>query len=556
MTIESASAIVRQLGPCRIAVHGPGLAGLAAELALLGCDTDAAAPDALVVARGQTAATPLPSLLAQHGAPRALVVLPRQLSLAALDAECFGAGWRRMPGALGLAALQQYALGQVPEPCFYERAPHGYRGLLNANDTASYAALARWVLAGERVRPGDRVLLCGDGAADGKALLEAQSRAAAVEVDAPGATHAACSFDMIVALDAPGAFDANLDRYAGWLKFDGRLVAGWSSENPQAPESWGQLHQGLDRAYLIERQFVQMPDMVAPEQVPTGEVHGQAWRIAVATRNPLDGQAARDAFVHPAFGTSRAPLAAFAEGYDNPWLYRVLVQMGERLADEDLLARLAEHLAVNARAGSADQGAALAVLGYRVLEARAADVVPVLLEACDGYWQQGGDGPHVVRWRVSLAFLAGRLAELAGARMVARHWYARAASDDWQRFSPILATKAIGAAFFLARILLGENDADAAWPWFERGVEIALQAAAADHRAELGTGDSLLPFYLPELAEVIDMGSQCANALANRHLWARDPGLFWRQVDVRRFGIASWTLDVMKENERLRAQLR
>ena len=65
----------------------------------------------------------------------------------------------------------------------------------------------------------------------------------------------------------------------------------------------------------------------------------------------------------------------------------------------------------------------------------------------------------------------------------------------------------------------------------------------------------MLPFYLPELAEVIDMGSQCANALANRHLWARDPGLFWRVVDVKRFGLASWTLAVAKENERLRKQL-
>jgi hypothetical protein len=83
-------------------------------------------------------------------------------------------------------------------------------------------------------------------------------------------------------------------------------------------------------------------------------------------------------------------------------------------------------------------------------------------------------------------------------------------------------------------------------------VDVALEAAGGDHLRELGSGEGLLPFYLPELAEVIDMGSQCANALANRHLWARNPGLFWRQVDVKRFGLASWAIDVARENARLR----
>ncbi len=61
-----------------------------------------------------------------------------------------------------------------------------------------------------------------------------------------------------------------------------------------------------------------------------------------------------------------------------------------------------------------------------------------------------------------------------------------------------------------------------------------------------------MPFYLQELAEVIDMGSQRANAIAHFHLWARDPGLFWRQVDIKRFGLASWARDLERENKRLR----
>lgn len=551
MTIEFAAAIVQHLGPCRIAVEARGAPGLAAELALLGCDTKPASADVLV-----TQADALtPTLLSRYSAARALVVLPQQAQAAVLDKALFGVGWRRLPGAIGAFTLLQLAGGQAPQPSFYERAPEGYHGLLNASDPATLAALGRWILAAERVRPGDRVLLCGPDAADGQALLEAAARARSVEVDAPGVTHAPRSFDLVVAMDAPGGWTESLDRFAQLLKLDGRLIAGWSEENPQKPADWASLHQGLNAEYLIESQFVQAPGIIVPQGVPQGEVTGLNWRIAVAAKGPLGGEDSRASFVHPAFGASQATLAAFAEGYDNPWLYRTLVQMGERLADEDLLVRLAEHVASDARPGSADQGAALAVLGYRVLESRAADAVPVLLGAFDDYWQQGGDSPHVVRWRVSLAFLAGRLAEMVGERGIAKHWYARAASDDWQQFSTILATKAIGAAFFIARILLAEQEAELAWSWFERGVEITLQAAGRDHRQELGEGDGLLPFYLPELAEVIDMGSQCANALANRHLWARDPGLFWRVVDVKRFGLASWTLAVAKENERLRKQL-
>ncbi|WP_333572584.1 hypothetical protein [Sphingomonas sp.] len=551
MSIEIAASIVRHLGPCRIAVEARAAPGLAAELALLGCDTQPVSADAVVAASNALSA----SLLARHPAARTLVVLPRQVQAAVLDAALFEAGWRRLPSAISVPALLDVARGEAPQPSFYERAPNGYQGLLNASDADALSALGRWNLAAERVRPGDRALLCGPGAADGQALLEARARVASVHVDAPAALLAPRSFDIIVAMDAPGDWAENLDRYAQLLKLDGRLVVGWSEDNPQKPGNWASLHAGLSGAFLVESQFVQAPGIIVPQDVPQGEVNGLTWRVAVAAKAPFGGEETRASFVHPAFGASQAPLAGFADGYDNPWLYRTLVQMGERLADEDLLVRLAEEVASNARPGSADQGAALAVLGYRVLEARAADVVPVLLGAFHDYWQLGGDAAHVVRWRVSLAFLAGRLAEMVGERNVAKHWYARAAGDDWQHFSTILATKAIGAAFFRARIALAEQDADVAWEWFERGVEITLQAAGRDHRQELGEGDGLLPFYLPELAEVIDMGSQCANALANRHLWTRDPGLFWRQVDVKRFGIASWTLDVTKENERLRKQL-
>jgi hypothetical protein len=38
-------------------------------------------------------------------------------------------------------------------------------------------------------------------------------------------------------------------------------------------------------------------------------------------------------------------------------------------------------------------------------------------------------------------------------------------------------------------------------------------------------------------------------------LWKRDPGLFWKHVDIKRFGLASWAIELEQENQSLRNRL-
>jgi len=553
VTIQLAAAIVGQLGPARIAVDTPGVPTLANELALLGCDVTGSVASAVVIECAGPDPQHLLSRLAGFQSAEALVIISKGFYLPPLEASVFASGWRRNPGAAMPSIIALSQRDDASHICFYERAPIDYTGILNRGDEISITSLGRWSWAAQSPRAGDRVLVLGSDAEEGRTLLEAVSRAADV-VACSGAPdgYAERSFDLVIALDASGAWDQNIGHFTRLLKLDGRLVIGWPESSLHGPDDWATLEEVLTNDFLIEGRLVHADREVAPQLVPLDDSYRPGWQIAVAMMNPIGGEAERETYIHPAFGRSQATVVDFAGGYDNPWLYRVMVQMGERLTDDAKLARLAEYVVVNARPGSADQGAALAVLGYRVLENRAANAVPTLIGAIATYYGRGGDQPHVVRWRVSVAFLAGRLSELIGDREAAKLWYGRAAGDDWKRFSNILATKAISAAFFVGRILLAEGDSAAAWSWFQRGVDIALQAAGADHGRELGTGEGLLPFYLPELAEVIDMGSQCANALANRDLWERNPGLFWRQVDVKRFGLASWAIDVAKENARLR----
>ncbi|HEX9447590.1 MAG TPA: hypothetical protein VF920_06400, partial [Dongiaceae bacterium] len=64
-----------------------------------------------------------------------------------------------------------------------------------------------------------------------------------------------------------------------------------------------------------------------------------------------------------------------------------------------------------------------------------------------------------------------------------------------------------------------------------------------------------IPFALQEMAEVLDMGGQCAVALTYLPIWSESPGLFWQQIDIKRFGLASWARDLTRINDALLGEL-
>lgn len=579
MTIQRAAAILQRMGPCRILIDATAQPELARELALMGCvvgegaDNGGSARGVAVVALpDKVTAVTLGARLApiEKAGAAALVLLASGQARAPVEAALFARGWRRHPGGMTTGDYGQRDQSALAAITFYDRVVALPSDPLGRSDAAADAHLALLALAAERIRHGDRVLVCGSGRTGDGAVLEALSRAGSVTVLEHGVleTLAPATFDFVLALDGDVTgldWAAQLAAFVGLLRPDGRIMVGWSQDDPAAPRDWATLVAALSARFLVEARFVLAapgnPTPSAPRivyGVPTEGDHASGWLIALASCNPL--VVAADAgddpvpFVHPAFplpaGTA-PPVIDFGAAYDNPWLYRTMVQMGERLSDDVLLARLAEVVVGDSAPESADRGAALAVLGYRVLELRMTAALAGLMPLIDAYCAQAATAPHVVRWQLSLAFLAGRLKELAGDSAAALGWYARAAAGDFLAFSPILATKVVAACFHAARLHLASGDIAAAAERFRRGVAVALEAAAAPHAAQMGDPDRPTPFYLTELAEVMDMGSQCANALAHLTLWDRDPGLFWRQVDIRRFGLVSWARDLEQENRRL-----
>lgn len=595
MSIQFANAIVQRLGPCRIALDQAAHAELARELALVGCDLVDVPTGAAKGANGPTAGflawtEPTTACFADAIRPfkrmDALILQSAGQDRRSMERSLFEAGWQRHPGGMSLGEYPAWSSSALPAISYYQRAPHGGADELQKGSIEADACIARYAMAANHVRPSDHILIDGLGSADGAAVLMALSRAGSVVrvgakpksgqwamrggcgiTDADLAEIADNSVDMIVAFGpiVPTDWVARLDDYARILKCDGRIILGWRQGEGEGPRDWAALEAAVSERFLPETRYVQIP--VGPDPagahalfpIQLDQMVATEWLLLVAAANPLMGEGRASEYDHPAFSTAageQPALVDFGAAYDNPYLYRSMVQMGERLGDEVKLARLAECVIEDSRPDSADRGAAIAVLGYRLLEMRLAEMVPSILSLITDYTSAplSDDTPvHVRRWRISLAFLAGRLSELTGDREAAKRWYRSSADGEWAAFSPLLATKAIAAAFYEARLCLADGDRQTAQARFRHGVDTALKAAAFPHGEQMGPADRPLSFYLTELAEVIDMGSQCANALANFHLWDRDPGLFWRQVDVRRFGLASWARDLERENNRLRA---
>lgn len=484
--------------------------------------------------------------------------------------------------------------------------------MLRESGCRADAHVVRYALAATLVRPGDTVLDCACGLGYGSAIVAATCQAAkviGVDADANTIAYAQANYggpnvsfqvgdaasldnipdasvDFIVSMETiehVADWHATIAAFARVLKPDGRLIASvpdrWVDETGQDPNryhvfNWDKLRSGLIDDFVVERRFIQEAPggfkltgaarKLRPVSL-TADVESE-WILVVASANPFARtEELRGGFVHPAFGAaleaSGAAIVDFGRYYDNPWLYRTLVQMGERLGDDGILARLADLVMNNTRAGSADQGAALCAAGYRILEQREAGGAADLIERIGAYHDVTADpaivaaNPHVQRWRISSAYLAGRLAELSGAPDDAAIWFSCAANLDWRPFSPLLATKTVGASFHAARLRLARGDENEAASFFRRGLKAALDAAASDPRDIVGTIDTPIPFGCVELAEVMDMGGQCATALSLLPLWRRSPGAFWQKVDMKRFGLATWAKDVEAENKRLTVQI-
>jgi SAM-dependent methyltransferase len=514
---------------------------------------------------------------------------------AAWEKAALAAHFRRAPQAVSLQRyLGEWQQEGVPLLLDFERiadaasAPHA-ADMSRVSGALADAHMVRYALAASLVRQGDTVLDCACGAGYGSAILAAQSAGAryiGVDADPAAIGYAQASFgphygvefvaaspaglafleddsvDLVVSFGTIGQLDddsAFIREALRVLKPDGRIVA--SVRQREGGDDLDGLRGLLGASFLLEERWVQngpgMARRLDKLALGAAAVEGE-WMIVVASVDPL-AKATLQAYTDPEFAGVPAQagcwVADFGGHYHNPWLYRSMVHMGDRVRDRDTLTDLAARALDAVPMDSADFGAALTVLGYALLPHPESGHVDDLLPLIDAYLGRDLDNPHAKRWQISSAYLAGKLALGRGERDLAAMYFGAVEKADFMEFSPLLATKAIAASFQLGVMALAADDHALAATHFSAGVQTSRAALKADDVNAIGDPAAPYPFGFTELAEVADMGAQCAMALKLLPLARRSPGLFWQKVDTRRFGLVSWALDLERENRELRAQL-
>lgn len=483
--------------------------------------------------------------------------------------------------ALALECMPDEAKAKYPLSALAaERDLH--MDMLRESGRRSDAHIARYTLALPFVRPGDTVLDVACGLGYGSAIIAQSSQARRVigvdnsnyAVEYARANYgrdASCEFhvgdaaqltmlpdasvDLIVSMETlehvpqPEQFLAELSRV---LRPSGRLVVSvpnqWVDESGNDPNphhvsiyDWPKLRHQLSELFLLETVFAQIAGgalkcrdqsrslkALSPQNVGDADPE---WWIAVAMKSPIG--ATRDVYVETSFpawsNADDCRIAAFARDYDNPWLVKAMVSIGMRATQPGLLEQLASETLRTARRGSADAGAALCVLAYRLLETPNADAEAIQrhIERIAAYHAQADDKPHAWRWRVSNEYVAGRLWMSLGNRAAAREAFLACAALDPLKFSPLLATKTVDALFFAGLLAASDGDLAAARECWQRGLSETRRVLQGDWRNIWGAPESPATFGLPEVGQIADLATRCSCGLNALEYWQERPAQAW-----------------------------
>lgn len=450
--------------------------------------------------------------------------------------------------------------------------------MLRESGRRADAHVARYQLAAGYVRPNDVVLDVACGLGYGAAVLAANSAAAevlGVDLGDDAIAYAsavtgsrwpqtrfragdACALGFLAdaSIDLVTSFEtlehvpdpaALLRELARVLKPSGRILVSvpnqWVDDTGRDPNphhlhvyDWPRLQRELAAQFTPEavwaqtagggmklgtapRNIVRCP-LAAPQSTPA------EWWLAMAMRSPLGHDAA--GYRETSFPTKQPPPAvvAFARDYDNPWLVKAMVSRGHRLDDQDQLQLLAASALRQAAPHSADAGASLCVLAYRLLDdpTTTAAAVDDMVARIDAYAAAAPANVTVLRWQISLLYVAARLQLWCGRRQQARELFARCSRLDVKAYSPILGTKTVDAALQNGLSAAADGDDATARQCFVRAITATERLFQGSWEPILGAAEQPIAFGLVEATDVVDVAAAAGNHLVQLPARARHPG--------------------------------
>ncbi len=358
------------------------------------------------------------------------------------------------------------------------------------------------------------------------------------------------SFETLEHLEKPMDFLAEAHRV---LTPAGRMALSvpnrWLDEQGDNPSrdhlhiyDWKELLRQVRKRFLVEHAYCQVAgghlrwkdkarlikEIPITEDEPKDDAE---WWILVLMKDPVgaDKRRYRES-AHPTYSDKPGVnITAFERDYDNPWLVRAIVSIGMRSRNPHILEDIAKRTLEIARPGSADTGAALTVLAYRLLEGDSItdDQRQEMIKRIVQYQDKADDNPHGIRWRISSLYVAARLAMAGGHRRQARELFLRCASLDATGFSPLLATKTVDALFHAGLLALNDNDIALAGECWH-GAHLEIQRVLQGDWSGIW-GDSRRPahFALQEVAQLAALGMKSSRGLLRIDQWFIRPGVTW-----------------------------
>ena len=272
---------------------------------------------------------------------------------------------------------------------------------------------------------------------------------------------------------------------------------------------------------------------------PAGELRAESveWWLLSGIKDPLANAACPYLeTVFPALLDPSAGSPGYTQGYANPWLVHSMVHGPFRLRSPLALARLAREALAQYCSGSADHGAALAILLYQAIEGSTGPELDTLESKTREHLAHQPSAPHEHRWQISLRFALAQWLLMRGDADAAQHEFLLCAAMDFADFAPHIATKSTEAALLAGRLALVAGNVTGAQDAWKRGLEIGRSLAAVpldqvlidrEHPHVWGTGDGMREYVL-----ALDNVSRCANGL--HHLAEYRQGGIGRFCDLER----------------------
>ncbi len=460
----------------------------------------------------------------------------------------------------------------------------------------SDAHVVRYQLAAEFVRPSDTVLDAACGLGYGAHVLRALSPAEQIigidgsdwGIDYARASYeergvafrvgflpqvlddfAPSSIDFVASLETLEHVenpDALLDAFHRVLRPGGRLFISvpndWADETGKDPSpyhlhvyDWQSVQAQLGRRFIVERawrliasgckqgqhrRWAPHPRVLQEVSLDDASTYDSEWWLILASKSPLESAPVPfTQKIHGAFSGS-THLVDFGDHYGNPWLVASLVELPWRVQNKVALRELADQLLAASPVDSADHGAALTITGYRLLEGalEPASCDDWLAKAAHYRSQADSTNPHVRRWKVSLAYLQGRLLERLARRADAEHAYSDVLAADVIEITPTLGTKLVDAAWRLGYLHWVAQRRDLAREAWHRGVQTASNCLHVDWIEFIGDWERPFPFALNDAGEILDGAVRCALALRATF----DTGVSHTAIGARLFSIARQSL--------------